>query len=134
LILAIILGYLPLWSWLFIIVIMALNFFFTVGTGLWLSALNVKYRDVANLLPVVLLIGNYLSPTLYPSALVPPEYFPYYAINPMVGLMDATRWALFQTSPFPGYAFIFTVLFSILLPVTGFIYFQKRSSAIIDIV
>jgi lipopolysaccharide transport system permease protein len=65
-----------------------------LGVSLWLSALDVKYRDVKHILPFLVQVWMYTSPIIYPSAIVPRVLLPVYALNPMVGVVDGFRWAL----------------------------------------
>jgi lipopolysaccharide transport system permease protein len=67
----------------------------TVGVGLWLSALIIKYRDVGTLLPMLLQVWMFVSPIIYPSRLVPERWRLVYSLNPMVGIIDGFRAALF---------------------------------------
>jgi lipopolysaccharide transport system permease protein len=64
------------------------------GVGLWLSALHVKYRDVAHLVPFLVQIWMYASPVIYPMTLVPERWRGVYSLNPMVGVVTGFRWAL----------------------------------------
>jgi lipopolysaccharide transport system permease protein len=66
-----------------------------IGVGTWLSAINVKYRDVKFTIPFLVQIWMYLSPVAYPSSVVPPKWRFLYSMNPFVGLIDAYRAALF---------------------------------------
>ena len=67
------------------------------GAGLWLAALNVRYRDVRYVLPFLLQLWLFASPVAYASSLVPPGWRPVYALNPMAGAVDAMRWAVLGT-------------------------------------
>jgi lipopolysaccharide transport system permease protein len=85
----------------------------SLGPGLWLSALNVKYRDFRYLLPFILQLGLYISPVGFSSAVVPEEWRLLYHLNPLVGIIDGFRWCLLGgESPFrqPGFALSMAVL------------------------
>ncbi|MFH4338934.1 ABC transporter permease, partial [Acinetobacter baumannii] len=69
---------------------------FALGTGMWISALNVKYRDVGIALPVLIQLWMFVSPVLYPASLVPPAWRVVYDLNPLVGLIENFRAALFN--------------------------------------
>ncbi len=64
------------------------------GAGLWLAALNVRYRDVRYVLPFLTQLWLFATPVVYPSSLVPAAWRPVYGLNPMVGVVDGFRWAL----------------------------------------
>src|SRR6266851_5514105 len=74
----------------------------TLGAGLWLAALNVKYRDVRYIVPVMVQFGMFVSPVAYPSSLVPAPWRTLYALNPMAGVIEGFRWALLGTNTAPG--------------------------------
>jgi lipopolysaccharide transport system permease protein len=71
-----------------------LTFCTALGVGLWLSALNVKFRDVQHAVPFIAQIWLFASPVVYPASLVPEAWRPLYAVNPMVGVVEGFRWAL----------------------------------------
>ena len=68
-----------------------------LGMGLWLSALNVRYRDVRHVIPFLVQIWLFVTPVAYPSSLVPEQWRTLYALNPMVGVVEGFRWALLGT-------------------------------------
>jgi lipopolysaccharide transport system permease protein len=86
--------------------ILFLPFFLLMATltalsiSLWLSALNVRYRDVRYIIPFILQVGLYASPVVYPISIVPERWQLLFSLNPMVGVIDGFRWALLgQTTP-----------------------------------
>ena len=70
-----------------------------LAVGLWLSALNVKYRDVRYTIPFLAQIWLFATPIAYPASLIPPKWQALYGINPMVGVVELFRWALLGTQP-----------------------------------
>ena len=72
-----------------------------LGLGLWLAGLNVRYRDVSLLVPFLVLVGLFITPITYGFELVPAYLQPFYALNPMVGVIELFRWSLFGTD-WPG--------------------------------
>lgn len=134
LIVAILYGVVPGLSWLLIPVPLILLIGLATGSSLWLSALNVQYRDIGNLLPVLLQVGLYLAPTIYLSSLIPKEWRLLYDINPMVGVIDTMRWALFLGNEFPARPFIISIITVILLIVTGAFFFRLIDDTAADIV
>ena len=83
-------------SSLMLIPLLLLLTLFALGTGMWISALNVKYRDVGIALPVLIQLWMFVSPVLYPASLVPPAWRVVYDLNPLVGLIENFRAALFN--------------------------------------
>ena len=78
-----------------------LGVFAAVGVGFWLSALNVKYRDVRYVVPFLVQFWMFASPIVYSSSLVPARWRTLYALNPMVGVVDGFRWSFLGTAA-PG--------------------------------
>jgi len=107
----------------------------SVGTGLWLSALMVKYRDFRFIVPFVVQFGLYLSPVGFRSSVVPDRYRLLYSLNPMVGVIDGFRWALLG-----GKGGITLPSFALSLAVTGFLallgvwYFRKTEQTFADVI
>ncbi|MFQ3598950.1 MAG: ABC transporter permease [Chloroherpetonaceae bacterium] len=106
--------------------------FSALGVGIWLSALSIRYRDLQYVLPFAVQLGLYASPVAYPSSLVPEQYLVFYYFNPMAGMIDGMRWAMFGTPISSGIFISFAV--AVLLFVSGFIYFRKIEGEIADIV
>jgi lipopolysaccharide transport system permease protein len=104
------------------------------GIGLWLSALNVRYRDVHHAIPFVILVGLFISPITYPFHLVPADLRPIYALNPLVGVLEAYRWMLFPTAPWPGAIILIPIATSVLLLLTGSLYFQRVEHTFADVI
>lgn len=106
----------------------------SLALGLWLTALNVKYRDVGHLVPFLVQIWMYMSPIVYASSLVPERWRALYSLNPMVGVIDGFRWAVLgQSSPdWQILAISFAVV--LLLFVTGLFYFRRVEETFADII
>src|SRR5262249_26962880 len=85
---------LPLWT--------ALPVATALAAGLWLSVLNVRYRDIRYTLAFLTSIWMFATPIAYPSSIVPAAWRPVYALNPMVGVIDGFRWALLGNARAPG--------------------------------
>jgi homopolymeric O-antigen transport system permease protein len=105
-----------------------------LGVGLWLSALNVKYRDVRYTLPFVTQIWMFASPVAYASSLVPETWRPFYALNPMVGVIDGFRWALLGTADPPLVTLLVSLGAVSTLLLTGLIYFRRTERTFADLV
>ncbi len=104
------------------------------GIGLWLSALNVRYRDVHHAIPFVILLGLFISPITYPFDLVPENVQPLYALNPLVGVLETYRWMLFPSAGWPGAIILIPIAASVVLLVTGAAYFQRAERTFADII
>jgi lipopolysaccharide transport system permease protein len=105
-----------------------------LGIGLWLAALNVRYRDVRYTLPFLTQIWLYATPVAYSSSLVPAEWRPLYALNPMVGVVEGFRWALLGHS---GVSMSHVALSAVvvgLVLVSGLFYFRRTERTFADLV
>jgi lipopolysaccharide transport system permease protein len=86
--------FLPGWQLLLLPVFIVLAFLASLGPGLWLTALNVKYRDFRFVIPFIVQFGLYISPVGFSSGVIPEQYRLLYSLNPMVGVIDGFRWCL----------------------------------------
>lgn len=105
-----------------------------LGFGLWLSALNVLYRDVGYILPFLTQIWLLLTPVAYSANEVPDQWRLIYALNPMVGVVEGFRWALLGTANTPGPILIVSSAISLLLLVSGMYYFRRMERTFADMV
>jgi lipopolysaccharide transport system permease protein len=103
------------------------------AVGLWLSALNVKYRDFQYTLPFLIQLWLFVSPVVYPASMVPQQWQFLYALNPMSGVIEGFRWALFGTNPPQGMIFISACVVVVLL-VGGLFYFKRMEQYFADVV
>jgi lipopolysaccharide transport system permease protein len=106
-----------------------------MGTGLLISALNVKYRDFGFIAPFILQIGLYISPVGFSSSIIPDKWKLIYSINPMVSVIDGFRWAILGgeiTLYWPGF-FLSLGLVGLLL-IIGLTYFRKTEDAFADFI
>jgi lipopolysaccharide transport system permease protein len=128
-------GFLPDWRLLTLPMFMALAFGSAFGAGLWLCALNVRYRDFRYIVPFIVQFGLYLSPVGFSSNIVPEGLRLIYALNPMVGVIDGFRWALLRgQSPLAGYALIASILVTSVLCLSGIWYFRRTEKTFADII
>jgi homopolymeric O-antigen transport system permease protein len=128
-------GFLPDWRLLTLPLFMALAFGSAFGAGLWLCALNVRYRDFRYIVPFIVQFGLYLSPVGFSSNIVPEGMRLIYALNPMVGVIDGFRWALLRgQSPLAGYALIASILVTSVLCLSGIWYFRRTEKTFADII
>ena len=86
--------YLPGWRILTLPIFVLMAFLACLGPGLWITALNVKYRDFRYIIPFIVTLGLYVSPVGFSSTVIPEQWRLLYAINPMVGVIDGFRWAI----------------------------------------
>jgi lipopolysaccharide transport system permease protein len=105
-----------------------------LAVGLWLSALNVQYRDVRYTIPFLTQFWMFLTPVAYPASLVPPAYRLLYGLNPMAGVVEGFRWALLDTdAPAWGMMGVSTWVVLALL-VGGLFYFRRMEKTFADVV
>lgn len=124
----------PTFSWFALALPIVLVVLLALGMGLWLSLLTVYVKDIAHALPLALQIGLYLTPVIYPIALVPANWRWFYDLNPMVGIVETARWALLGTSGLPVYALTASVVAITLLLAGGFIFFRVLEDATADLI
>jgi lipopolysaccharide transport system permease protein len=106
-----------------------------LGAGLWLTALNVKYRDFRFVLPFIIQFGLYVSPIAFTSDLVPARWRTVYELNPMVGIIDGFRWGLLRgNAPSPWTSLAYSCALVTVLLVTGVWYFRKTEKTFADVI
>ena len=118
--------------WLPALVLLAL--ITAVGISLWLSALNVRYRDIQHLVPFLVQIWLFATPIAYPSSLLAERWRPLYALNPMVGVVEGFRWALLGSGPAPGPLLISSTLAALVMLVTGTFFFRRIERTFADVI
>jgi lipopolysaccharide transport system permease protein len=99
--------FLPSWHMIYLPLFIVFAFLASIGPSLWITALNVKYRDFRYIIPFIVQFGLYVSPVGFSSSIVPEQWRLLYSLNPMVGVMDGFRWCILGgQSPFylPGLA------------------------------
>lgn len=112
-----------------------LAFAAAVGAGLWLAALNVKYRDFRYAVPFVLQLALYISPVGFSSSIVPGDWRLLYSLNPMVGVIDGVRWALLEaTGPLYWPSVALSAAVSAALLATGIRYFRRTEKYFADVI
>lgn len=105
-----------------------------LGFGVWLAALNVRYRDIGVAVPFVLQIGLFVTPIIYPYSLVPANVHGLYALNPMVGVLELYRWMLFPDAPFPGWLVAVPLVVAPIALLTGSRYFARAEREFADVI
>jgi lipopolysaccharide transport system permease protein len=114
--------------------LLALAFVTALGVGLWLSALNVRFRDVRYTIPFLAQLWLFATPIAYPSSLLDEPWRTLYGINPMVGVVEGFRWALLGTETPPGPAVLMSSITAFVLLLTGAFYFRRAEKQFADIV
>jgi lipopolysaccharide transport system permease protein len=104
-----------------------------MGVSLWMSALNVKYRDVRYVVPFLMRFWFFATPIAYPSNLLNEPWRTLYGLNPMVGVVEGFRWALLGTQP-PEAMLFLSILISLTLLISGLIYFNRTEKTFADII
>ena len=105
-----------------------------LGVAMWLSALNVAYRDVEQLLPLLVQLWFFLSPVIYPSSLVPSEFLWLYWLNPIALSIEGFRWAIVAGPAPPPEQWIIGTVVAVLLLVTGYLFFRSRETGFVDVI
>jgi len=123
------------WNLLWVPALVLLALMTALAVGLWLSALNVQYRDVQHMIPFLLQAWMYASPVVYSIDLIPAEgpWRLLYGLNPMSGVIQGFRWALLGGNP-PDSIMLVSVLMVIVLLVTGLYYFRRMERNFADMV
>jgi lipopolysaccharide transport system permease protein len=125
---------LPSWSLVTLPLFTMLALTAALSVGLWLSALNVKYRDIRYTLPFLAQLWLFASPVAYSSSIVPEKWQAVYGINPMVGVVEGFRWALLGKSVSLGPMLVVSVVTTVALLAGGLFYFRRMEKSFADIV
>lgn len=114
---------------------LGLAFLASFGAGLWLSALNVKYRDFRYVVPFLVQFGLYISPVGFSSSIIPEKWRLLYFLNPMVGVIDGFRWAILGEA-FPVYwpGLILSGSMTLVMFIGGLFYFRKMERSFADVI
>jgi lipopolysaccharide transport system permease protein len=126
-------GFMPSINILFLPAFLLLLLLTSLSVGLWLSSLNVQYRDFQYTLPFLIQLWLYSSPIVYSSNLIPAKYQTIYGFNPMAGVIEGFRWLLLGTPP-PNQMILFSAFVVIVLLVSGIFYFKRMEQYFADIV
>ncbi len=127
-------GYMPtanvIWLPLFLFMALATS----LGVGLWLSAMNVQFRDVRYVVPFLAQAWLFATPIAYSSSMLSEPWRTVYGINPMVGVVDGFRWALLGTDTAPGPVVFVSFAVAMLLLISGMFYFRRMEKNFADVV
>ena len=124
----------PPWTFIFLPLFIVIALATALSVSMWLSALNVKYRDVASVVPLVTQLWMFASPVLYPASLVPEPLRFYYGLNPMAGVIEGFRWAVLGNAA-PDWGMVaISLLVVITLLVGGVIFFRRVERTFADLI
>jgi lipopolysaccharide transport system permease protein len=127
--------FIPDWRIITLPFFLMLALFVSLGFGLWLAALNVKYRDFRYIIPFIVQFGLYISPVGFSSTIIPGKWRLLYSINPMVGVIDGFRWALLGQNVqiyWPG--FLLSIGLTVLVFLYGLRYFRATERTFADVI
>ena len=127
-------GIVPGWAIVTLPLFIVLAITTALAVGLWLSALNVKYRDVRYTINFLVQFWLFATPVAYPSSLIPEQWRWAYGLNPMAGVVEGFRWALLGKTDPPGALLAVSVAVVILLLVGGLYYFRRMEQEFADVV
>lgn len=128
-------GYTPGWEILALPVCVLFAFMVSMGAGLYLTALNVKYRDFRYVVPFIVQFGLYISPVGFNSNVIPEKWRLLFALNPMVGVIDCFRWCLLNgAQPLNWYSLVISIVVAIGLLYLGIAKFRKMEKSFSDLI
>ncbi len=125
----------PDWNLLLLPLFILLALFASLGPGLWITALNVKYRDFRYVIPFILQFGLYVSPVGFSSSVIPEQWRLLYSLNPMVSVIDGFRWCILSRESgiyWPGFGLGLVVICFFLW--VGFLRFRKMEKSFADLI
>jgi lipopolysaccharide transport system permease protein len=127
-------GIVPGWQIVALPALVILAVLTALAVGLWLSALNVQYRDVRYTINFLVQFWLFATPVAYPSSIVPEKWRAIYGLNPMVGVVDGFRWSLLGRPQAPGVSLLVSTVVVLVLLVGGLYYFRRLEQQFADIV
>ena len=128
-------GIMPTINILWLPLLLLLAFITALGVGLWLTAMNVQFRDVRYTIPFLTQFWMFASPIAYPSSLIENDLLrTLYGLNPMAGVVEGFRWALLGTDTAPGPIILVSAVAAVLLLISGAFYFRRMEKTFADVV
>lgn len=127
-------GIAPSIKMLVVIPLMVVAALLALSIGLWLGPINVRFRDIKHTLPFMIQIWMYASPIVYPLSMVPEQWQGLYALNPMVGVIEGFRWAVFDLGEPNFGALAISGVIIVLLMVGGLIFFRRAERTFADVI
>jgi len=127
--------FLPSWNIMFFPLFILMALLTSLGFGLWITALNVKYRDFRYVIPFIIQLGMYISPVGFSSSIIPAKWRLLYSLNPMVGVIDGFRWSILGgDSPIYVPGFILSVVIIVFFLWLGVTQFRKMEKTFADVI
>ena len=127
-------GYVPTANIIWLPAFLLLTLAVSLGVSLWLSALNVEYRDVKYVIPFLAQIWLFATPIAYSSTLLDEPWRTLYGLNPMVGVVDGFRWVLLGSGSAPGAAVAVSTVATLILLISGAYYFRRMEKTFADLI
>lgn len=127
-------GFVPTVNILWLPLLLLLSLMTSLGVSLWLSVMNVQFRDVRYTIPFLTQLWLFATPIAYPSSLLSEPWRTVYGLNPMVGVVEGFRWALLGTNTAPGPIVVVSALAALALLVSGALYFRRMERTFADVV
>ena len=127
-------GLVPTANVLWLPALLLLTLVTSLGASLWLSAMNVQFRDVRYAVPFLIQAWMFATPVAYPSSLLSEPWKTVYGLNPMAGVVEGSRWALLGTDTAPGLIILVSTLVAVALLLSGAYYFRRMEKSFADIV
>jgi lipopolysaccharide transport system permease protein len=124
----------PTWNVVFLPAFLVLAYATSLGIGLWLSALNVQFRDVKYTIPFMTQLWMFATPIAYPSSLLSEPWRTVYGLNPMAGVVEGFRWALLGSGRAPGPMILISAAVSACILCSGAFYFRRMEKSFADMV
>jgi lipopolysaccharide transport system permease protein len=127
-------GFIPTINIIWLPLLFLLTIITSLGVSLWLSVMNVLFRDVRYVIPFLTQAWLFVTPIAYPSSLLSEPWRTLYGINPMVGVVEGFRWALLGTDTAPGPIIMVSFLAAISVLVSGAFYFRRMETIFADVI
>ena len=127
-------GIVPGWATLFLPGFVLMTILTALSISLWLSAINVRYRDVGQAIPFLIQIWMFASPVAYPVSVVPENWRLLYSLNPMVGVIEGFRWALLGKATPEILPIVISIAVVLALLFSGMVFFKRMEETFADVV
>ncbi len=133
-VLLVVFGIWPGWQLVFLPLFIVLAVAASLAIGIWLAALNVRYRDVGYVVPFLVQLTLFLSPVAYSAQLIPAGPWRIaYALNPLAGVIQGFRWSTIHGQP-PDFMLVVSVVLVLVLLITGVYYFRRTEKSFADVI
>ena len=127
-------SFFPTWKFIFLLGFLIITFVTALGFGLFITSLNVKYRDFRYIVPFIVQLGLFISPVGFSSSVIPEKFRLLYSLNPMVGVIDGFRWSILGDTNIYIPGFILSIFIAVFFLIMGLIKFRKMEKSFADII